>query len=149
MLQYFTLFFKKRTRNVLTRKSAGGFAEIFFYRQNPPHPATVLWHCPDFKNNKSYFYPHPNTTLPTPRFFSRKIHTKNRVKKKHYFYLQLIIAWLSRLTRATKTIFILFLQKLLSIPEVFLAVHSSCTSRCPQTILIQERNFVVMTPLIN
>ena len=80
MLQYFTLFFKKRTRNVVTRKSAGGFAEIFFYRQNPPHPATVLWHCPDFKNNKSYFYPHPKTMLPTPRFFSRKVHTKNRVK---------------------------------------------------------------------
>ena len=80
MLQYFTLFFKKRTRNVLTRKSAGGFAKIFFYRQNPPHPATVLWHCPDFKNNKSYFYPHPKTTLPTPRFFSRKFYTKNRVK---------------------------------------------------------------------
>ena len=29
-------FFKKLTRNILTRKSAGGFAEIFFLSTKPP-----------------------------------------------------------------------------------------------------------------
>ena len=78
--------------------------------------------------------------------FTRKIGLKKQ-KKKHYFYLQLIIAWLSRLTRATKTIFILFLQEILTIPDVLLAVHSSYTSRCPQTILKQKKKIcIVMTP---
>ena len=73
-------FFKSELETLLTQKIAGGFAEIFFYRQNPPHPATVLCHCPDFKNNKSYFFPHPKTTLPAPRFFAQKVYTKKWVK---------------------------------------------------------------------
>ena len=40
---------------MLHQNLTGGFAEIFFYRQHPPPPATVLCKSPAFKRNKSYF----------------------------------------------------------------------------------------------
>ena len=80
ILQY---FFKKRTLNIKLENLQGGLSTSFLYRQNPPHPTTVLWHCPDIKSNNSYFSPAPSTTLPTLRFFSRKLHSKIMITEKN------------------------------------------------------------------
>ena len=42
----------------------------------------------------------------------------------------------------------LYSRVILSVPVVLLAVHSSCPSRCPLTILVQKTNLVTMTLLI-
>ena len=49
-------------------------------------------------------------------------------------------------TRNKDDIYFIF-SKILSVPDVLLAVHSAYTSRCPQTILKQNLKIcIVMTP---
>ena len=74
-LQYFTIFFLKNELITINTQICRVVCRIFSYRQNPPHPTTVLRHCPAFKSNNSYFSPAQSTTLPNHRFFSRKINS--------------------------------------------------------------------------
>ena len=110
----------------------------FFINKTPPPPTTVLCHCPAFKNNKSYFFPHPKTTLPTPRFFALKFYTKKWVKDITFKYIKHIYIYkkcstyivdktkgtmvISAHKRDKNDIYFIFTQE---------TIHPRCPPRCP------------------
>ena len=150
-------YFLKYELGPKTSKIGRGVCQnLFFFDRTPPLPPPYCAIALLSSTITLGLSRHLHTALPTHRFFITFFWTLllglHILRWQETVIIRLIYtnvsSWLSRHINATTTIFILYLHKKLSIPVVLLAVHSSCTSRCPQTILIQEKTifFIVMTP---
>ena len=149
-----TFFFKFYNTKIkihpITSKIDRGGCRLFFKSAYPPPSHPVLCKSPAIKSNDSYYQTttpkycaaHPSVLFICIFFWTRDLTlTHYLIQSQKNWQLDSISMVISAHTR--DTIFIIQLQQILSVPVVLLAVHSSCSSRCPQTILGQVKTTIL------